>query len=78
MRKSLSFPSCSDKLRKRRAITCSDKLRKRPRAERRVMGIFCNFAAGRGIPHEEVMREMDEEIERWEQEYLKLQMAEAI
>ena len=26
-----------------------------------------NFAAGLGIPHEEVMREMDEEIERWEQ-----------
>ena len=37
-----------------------------------------NFAAGLGIPHEEVMREMDEEIERWEQEDLKLQMAEAI
>ena len=27
-----------------------------------------NFEAGLGIPHEEVMREMDEEIERWEQE----------
>ena len=37
-----------------------------------------NFAAGLGIPHEEVMREMDEVIERWEQEDLKLQMAEAI
>ena len=24
--------------------------------------------AGKGIPHEQVMREMDEEIERWEQE----------
>ena len=24
------------------------------------------IAAGLGIPHEEVMREMDEEIERWE------------
>ena len=34
-----------------------------------------NFEAGRGIPHEEVMREMDEEIERWEQE--ELEMAEA-
>ena len=34
-----------------------------------------NFAAGLGIPHEEVMREMDEEIERWEQE--ELEMAEA-
>lgn len=36
------------------------------------------IAAGKGTPHEEVMREMDEEIERWEQEDLKLQMAEAI
>ena len=27
-----------------------------------------NFAAGRGIPHEEVMREWDEEIARMEQE----------
>ena len=36
------------------------------------------IAAGGGTPHEEVMREMDEEIERWEQEDLKLQMAEAI
>ena len=26
------------------------------------------IAAGLGTPHEEVMREMDEEIERWEQE----------
>ena len=26
------------------------------------------FEAGKGIPHEQVMREMDEEIERWEQE----------
>lgn len=24
-----------------------------------------NFAAGKGIPHEEVMREMDEEFKRW-------------
>lgn len=30
------------------------------------------IAAGGGTPHEEVMREMDEEIERWEQEDLKL------
>ena len=36
------------------------------------------IAAGGGTPHEEVMREMDEEIERWEQEDLKLQMTEAI
>ena len=35
-----------------------------------------NFEAGRGIPHEEVMREMDEEIERWEQE--ELEMAEMV
>jgi hypothetical protein len=34
-----------------------------------------NFEAGLGIPHEEVMREMDEEIARWEQE--ELEMAEA-
>ena len=27
-----------------------------------------NFEAGMGIPHEEVMRELDEEMERWEQE----------
>ena len=32
------------------------------------------FEAGLGIPHEEVMREMNEEIERWEQE--ELEMAE--
>ena len=31
-----------------------------------------NFAAGLGIPHEEVMREWEEEIERWEQEDLEL------
>ena len=35
-----------------------------------------DFEAGRGIPHEQVMREMDEEIECWEQE--KKEMAEAI
>lgn len=35
-----------------------------------------DFEAGRGIPHEQVMREMDEEIECWEQE--KKKMAEAI
>ena len=29
-----------------------------------------DFAAGKGIPHEEVMREWDEELERWEQEDL--------
>ena len=34
------------------------------------------IAAGLGTPHEEVMREWDEEIERWEQE--ELEMAEAI
>ena len=28
------------------------------------------IAAGLGTPHEEVMREMDEEIERWEQDLL--------
>jgi len=33
------------------------------------------IAAGLGTPHEEVMREWDEEIERWEQE--ELEMAEA-
>jgi len=33
------------------------------------------FEAGLGIPHAEVMREMNEEIERWEQE--ELEMAEA-
>ena len=45
-----------------------------------------NFAAGKGIPHEEVMREMDEEIERWEQEEIdnsrlpkqELEMAEVV
>ena len=47
-----------------------------------------NFAAGLGIPHEEVMREWDEEIEHWEQEDLalaesrlpkqELEMAEAV
>jgi hypothetical protein len=31
------------------------------------------IATGLGTPHEEVMREMDEEIERWEQEDLKLE-----
>ena len=31
-----------------------------------------DFAAGKGIPHEEVMREWDEELERWEQEDLKV------
>lgn len=35
-----------------------------------------NFAAGRGIPHEEVMREWDEEISRMEQE--EREMAEAV
>ncbi len=35
-----------------------------------------NFAAGKGIPHEEVMREWDEELERWEQE--DLEMAEMV
>ena len=35
-----------------------------------------DFAAGKGIPHEEVMREMDEEIEHWEQE--ELEMAEMV
>ena len=29
-------------------------------------------AAGKGTPHEEVMREWEEEIERWEQEDLEL------
>ena len=33
------------------------------------------IAAGLGTPHEEVMREMDEEIERWEQEELQLETA---
>lgn len=35
-----------------------------------------DFEAGRGIPHEQVMREMDKEIECWEQE--KKEMAEVI
>lgn len=35
-----------------------------------------DFEAGRGIPHEQVMHEMDEEIECWEQE--KKEMAEVI
>lgn len=35
-----------------------------------------DFAAGKGIPHEEVMREWDEELEQWEQEDLKV--AEAV
>ena len=34
------------------------------------------IAAGLGTPHEEVMREMDEEIERWEQQ--ELEMAQAL
>lgn len=33
------------------------------------------IAAGLGTPHEEVMREMDEEIECWEQEELQLETA---
>ena len=45
-----------------------------------------DFAAGKGIPHEEVMREWDEELERWEQEDLdesrlpqqELEMAEVV
>ena len=45
-----------------------------------------DFAAGKGIPHEEVMREWDEELERWEQEELdesrlpqqELEMAEVV
>lgn len=35
-----------------------------------------NFAAGRGIPNEEVMREWDEEIARMEQ--VEYEMAEAV
>jgi hypothetical protein len=35
-----------------------------------------NFAAGRGIPHEESMRQLDEKIARWKQE--KNEMAEAV
>ena len=34
------------------------------------------IAAGKGTSHEEVMHEMDEEIERWEQE--ELEMAEIV
>lgn len=45
-----------------------------------------DFAAGKGIPHEEVMREWDEELERWEQEDInerrlpqqELEMAEVV
>lgn len=46
-----------------------------------------DFAAGKGIPHEVVMREWDEEIARWEAEeeaqkkahaYLKEEMLEAV
>ena len=33
-----------------------------------------DFAAGKGIPHEEVMREWDEELERWEQEDMKAEI----
>jgi hypothetical protein len=36
------------------------------------------IAAGLGTPHDDVMREMDEEIERWEQEDLKLEMASVV
>lgn len=36
------------------------------------------IAAGLGTPHEEVMREMDEEIERWEQEEFQLETAQAL
>lgn len=36
------------------------------------------IAAGLGTPHEEVMREMDEEIERWEQEELQQESAQAL
>lgn len=35
-----------------------------------------NFAAGRGIPHEESMRQLDEKIARWKQE--KHETAEAV
>ena len=34
-----------------------------------------DIAAGLGTPHEEVMREMDEEIKRWEQEELQRETA---
>lgn len=33
-----------------------------------------DFAAGKGTPHEEVMREWDEELERWEQEDMKAEI----
>ena len=36
------------------------------------------IASGRGTPDEEVMREMDAEIERWEQEDLKLEISERL
>ena len=36
------------------------------------------IAAGLGTSHEEVMREMDEEIERWEQEELQLETTQAL
>ena len=36
------------------------------------------IAAGLGTFHEEVMREMDEEIERWEQEELQLEAAQSL
>ena len=36
------------------------------------------IAAGLGTSHEEVMREMDEEIERWEQEELQLEAAQSL
>ena len=37
-----------------------------------------DFAAGKGIPHEEVMREWDEEIVRMEQEEHELEISEAV
>ena len=37
-----------------------------------------DFAAGLGIPHEEVMREWEEELKLWEQEDLEHEMAEAV
>lgn len=37
-----------------------------------------DFAAGLGIPHEEVMREWEEELQLWEQEDLEHEMAEAV
>jgi hypothetical protein len=36
------------------------------------------IAAGLGTSHEEVMHEMDEEIERWEQEEFQLETAQAL